>query len=331
MCAAALALAAMAGSASAEVNTVRIAETYGLTHLPIYVIVDEHLIEKEAAKRGLGPISVELQRVSIGNVITDLVLSGRADVAMSGVIPFLALWDKVRATRPIRGIAALSDCNVFLMTTDSKIKSISDYGSNDRIAMTGVKSTTWAILLQMEAAKKFGWDERNKFTPLSVSMANSEAAAAMLSGRTEVRSHMTMLPYTAVERKSGHIRSILSSRDILGGPYTATMAFTTEKFHDQNPKLYSAIAAAYEEAAKFTNDNPERAAEIYQKHEPQKGGVPAILNMMSKDQPDQLTFTTTPHGIAAFANFMHRSGLMKTEVSSWKEFFFENMSDKQGS
>ena len=259
---AALAISTAETPLRAEVTTIRIGETFGLTHLPSYIMVNEKLIEKEAQALGLGPITVELKQVSNGNVVADLMLSGNVEVAMSGVVPFLALWDKVPASRQIKGIAALSDANVFLMTADARIQSIKDYGSRDRIAMTDVKTTTWAILLQMAAEKQFGWEERDKFEPISVPMANGEATAAMLSARTEVLSHMTMLPFSAAERETGKIRAILNSKDILGGPYTATMAFTTQKFHDENPKIYRAIAAAYEKAAIFINENTEKAAEI---------------------------------------------------------------------
>lgn len=326
-----LAMAALAASARAEVTTVVIGETFGLTHLPSYVIVDQHLIEKEAQKRGLPPIKVDFQQVGNGNVVSGLLLSGSVNVSMSGVIPFLALWDKTRRSQPIKGIAALSECNDFLMTTDPKITSIDDVGPNDRIAMTDVASTTWSILLQMEAAKRYGWENRNRFLPLSVPMANGEAAAAMLSGRTEVKSHMTMLPYTEIERQSGHIRPILNSKDVIGSLLTATMAFTTVRFHDQNPQVYSAIAAAFDDAEKFINENPQAAAEIYNRHEPQKVGVPGILRMMDKSRPDELTFTDTPHAIKAFADFMAKAGLIKESLPSWSDFFFENMRDRPGS
>jgi NitT/TauT family transport system substrate-binding protein len=318
-------------SSKAEVTTVVIGETFGLTHLPSYVIVDKHLIEQEAHAAGLPALTVEFKQVGNGNVVSDLLLSGGVNVAMSGVVPFLALRDKVKRTQPIKGIAALSECNDFLMTTDPRIASIKDFTGTDRIAMTDVASTTWAILLQMEAAKLYGWDNRDRFTNLSVPMANGEATAAMLSGRTEVKSHMTMLPYTAIERQSGHIRPILSSKDIVGSQITATMAFATVRFHDQNPKVYAAIATAFDDAEKFINDHPTEAAEIYNRHEPQKAGVAGVLKMMDSSQPDQLTFTDTPHAVKAFADFMAKAGLIKASEPSWQDFFFENLRDRPGS
>jgi NitT/TauT family transport system substrate-binding protein len=326
-----VATSVLSPAANAEVQAVRIGETFGLTHLPSYIVEDLHLIEKHAAENGLGGVKVEVTRVGNGNVVTDLLLSGNVDIAISGVIPFMMLWDKTRGSSKVRAIASMSECNVFLFTADPKISSLDDYAVADRIAMTDVKSTTWALLLQMAAAKRYGWDQRGKFEPLSVAMANGEAMAAMLSGKTEVKSHMTMLPYSDVERGSGSIKTILSSHDILGGRYSAAVAFSTEKFNSENPKISAAVADAFDEAMEFIGSHPREAAEIYNKHEPQKNGVEPVVKMMDPDGPDQLQFSSAPAAFGVFADFMYRSGMLKEKANSWKDFFFERAWSKAGS
>jgi len=321
----------VAFAAKAEVQVVRIGETYGLTHLPSYVVEDLKLIEKHAAKRGINGLKVSVNRVGNGNVVTDLLLSGNIDVAITGVIPFMVLWDKTRGPGKVRAIASMSECNVFLFSTDPKISTLDDYSGTDRIAMTDVKTTTWALLLQMAAAKKYGWDQRQKFEPLSVAMANGEATAAMLSGKTEVKSHITMLPFSEVERSSRNIKTILSSRDIFGSRYSAAVAFSTEKFDSQNPNVAAAISDAFDEAMEFITGNPEEAAKIYNKHEPQTGGIESIIKMMDPNGPDELQFRSGPAAFQVFADFMHKSGMLKTKANSWKDFFFERAWSKSGS
>jgi NitT/TauT family transport system substrate-binding protein len=317
--------------ADAEVRQVRISETFGLTHLPSYIVEDLHLIEKHAAQRGVSGLKVAVTRVGNGNVVTDLLLSGNVEVAISGVIPFMVLWDKTRGPNKVRAIASMSQCNAFLFTADPKISTIDDYSAVDRIAMTDIKTTTWALILQIAAARKYGWDQRHKFEPLSVAIANGEATATMLSGRTEVKSHMTMLPFSAVERETGRIRTILSSRDILGSPYSAAVAFTTQKFDAENPNIAAAISDAFDKAMDFITEHPDEAARIYNKHEPQKSGIEAIVKMMDPSGPDELRFTSAPAAFEAFADFMHRSGMLKNKASSWKDFFFERAWTKSGS
>ncbi len=326
-----VAYAIFSSACLAETTTVTIGETYGLTHLPSYVIVEQQLIEKEAAARGLSGVKVEFKRVGNGNVVANLLLSGHINVAMSGLVPFLYLWDKARARQPIKAIAALSQCNIFLMSRDPRIKSLADFRPTDRIAMTNVKSTTWAILLQMAAAKMYGWENRTYFDAMSVPMANNESMAAMLTSGTNVSSHMTMLPYTAIERASGHVHEVLNSKDIIGNPITAAVAFTTVRFHDQNPRLYAAIAEAFEKADKFIEEHPREAAEIYNRYEPQRGGVGSVLKMMGPNTPDELKFTMVPNGVKAFADFMAKSGMVGSTMPSWRNFFFENLAGASGS
>jgi NitT/TauT family transport system substrate-binding protein len=162
-------------------------------------------------------------------------------------------------------------------------------------------------------------------------MSNGEATAAMLSGRTEVKSHMTLLPYSTVEYATGKIRPIVSTKDIIGGPVTATMAFATVKFHDQNPKVYAAIAAAYQDAVQFIKEHPKEAAEIYIRHEPQKMGATGVLKLMVDDKLDDLSYTTTPQGMKAFADFMAKTGLIKSAPEAWTDLFFENQKGQPGS
>lgn len=313
----------------AESNQVRIGETYGLTHLASYVMVDQHLLEKRAAAMGMPNVEVSFQRVSSGPVVTDLLLSKQIDIAMMGLIPMLVVWDKTNGM--VRGIEATSQSNVFLLSSDPHIKSLKDYGPSDRIAMTDVKSTTWAILLQMQAAKTYGWDQRNKYDSLEVPMSNGDATAAMLAGKTEVKSHMTMLPFSATERANPNIHTVINSKDILGHAYTTEVAATTEQWRKENPKLYKAFMLGMADAVKFIAANPETAAGIYQKYEPQKGGVPAIEKLITEKSDDDLTFTTVPNSFLAFGQFMHKTGDLKHDAKSWKDYFFDDIWSQPGS
>lgn len=317
--------------AQAEVQTVRIGETFGLTHLASYVIEDLHLIEKHAAKRGVNGVKVVVTRVGNGNIVTDLLLSNNIDVSISGVIPFMVLWDKTRGPNKVRAIASMSETNIFLFTADPRIKSLDDYTDKDRIAMTDVKTTTFAILLQMAAAQKYGWDQRNKFDPISVAMPNGEALATMLSGKTEVKSHMSVLPFSEVERQTGRIHAILNSKDVLGTRYSSSVAYTTEKFASENPNVTAAIFDAFDEAMDYINNNTREAAEIFNKHEPQKAGIESVIKMMDPNGPDELQFHSAPAAFGAFADYLYKSGTLKTKANSWKDFFFERAWSKSGS
>ena len=104
-----------------------------------------------------------------------------------------------------------------------------------------------------------------------------------------------------------------------------------EKFDSQNPQVSAAISDAFDEAMDFITRNPEEAAKIYHKHEPQKGGVESVIKMMDPNRPDELQFSSAPAAFEAFADFMYKSGMLKTKANSWKDFFFARAWSKSGS
>jgi NitT/TauT family transport system substrate-binding protein len=317
--------------ARAETNQVRIASTYGLAQLPGRLAVEKQFIEKHAKRMGLGDIQVTFQAASSGIVVSDLLLSRNADIGVGGNVPLFSLWDKTTGAQKMRGIMSFSRGNMFLLTVDPRISSIRDFTDTDRIAMTDVRSTTYSMVIQMAAAKEFGWDQRNRFDRITVAMGNNEALAAMLTGRMEVKSHMTILPHSTMELKSGKVRILLNSKDLLGGPYTTVASFTTERFKQQNPKTYAAVVAGLQEAIDFINDNTREAAEIFVKKEPFNGTLDELVEMMEGKTADELSFNSTPNTTELFTDFMYKSGTLRNRPASWKDIWFENTWDKAGS
>jgi NitT/TauT family transport system substrate-binding protein len=322
--AAGLWLAALAKPALAETHVVRIGGIYGLANLPTYVVEDQHLIEEGAAAAGMPDLKVIAVQVSGGATAANLLLSGNADVASVGSTNLIFLWDKTYGmpALAVRGMLALCDSPVSLITTNSRIHSLKDYTAADRIAVTSLKVSVQAITLQMAAAKAFGWDGRDKLDPLMVMMPHQDGMASLLSGSTEVQSQAAQLPFSVEELQSGKAHLILTSDQVLGEPTNLGVVITTARFEEQNPKVYAIVANAFTKAVAWINANKLQAAEIYVRHEPQKNGVQWVYNILNN--PDDITFTTTPHGTAQFADFMFKADLLKHEPQSWKDLYWNN-------
>ncbi len=201
--------------ARAEANTVRIAQPYGLVYLPSYVAVDRHMIEERAAAAGLGPLKVPLPRLARGPPGSAMILAGDADLAMGGFGPALTLWDKTRGIHKVRGMLPLCSSPLLLLSTDPRIHSLKDFTDKDRIAVSAIKVTDQAITLQMAAAKLWGWDQRFRLDPLTVSMSNPDGMAALLGGLSEVRNHATIIPFSVAELESGKVHLVMSSDDVM--------------------------------------------------------------------------------------------------------------------
>jgi NitT/TauT family transport system substrate-binding protein len=315
--------------ARAEQSMVRIAQPYGLVYLPSYVAVDQHLIEQHAKAAGLGDISVTLAHMASGPAASDMLLSGNADLAMGGFGPAFTIWDKTHGTRQVRGVMPLSSSPVFLISVDPRIQSLKDFRDGDKISVSAIKVTDQAITLEMAAAKEWGWDQRFRLDPLTVSMSNPDALIAMLGGHSEVKNHAAIIPFSVEELESGKAHLVMTSDQYLEPGSSSTVMWASAQFHDPNPKLYQAVVAAYEDAIALIDRDPHLAAQIYVAREPQKHDVGWIEAMIKN--PKLITYSSVPRGTLAHAQFMHRVGTLKHEATSWQELFWENEASKPGS
>ena len=105
-----LVLALAQTTASAEVQEVSISKGYGILYLPLIVMEDQKLLEKQAEKAGLGSIEVKWVLLDGGNVINDAMMAGTLSFAGTGAPGFVTLWSKARGIPSVEviGISALS-------------------------------------------------------------------------------------------------------------------------------------------------------------------------------------------------------------------------------
>lgn len=326
-----LALAAVALSlqpATAEVSVIRLARQPGLSYLPLAVMEHDRLIEKHAAAAGIKDVKVEWSKFAAGNVMNDALLSGSLDIASGGVAPLITLWAK--SNGQVRGVAAQTTSQIYINTRNPNVKTIKDFTEKDRIALPAVKVSVNAIVLQMAAEKAFGPGNAYKLEPLTVSRSYAEGSAALLSGAGEINSAASAPPFYYKEIATPGIHTVLKSYDVLGGPSTNNLIWATQKFRDENPKLFAAFFAAYKEAIDLINKNPRRAAEIFQSTDRNKAYSIDELVMMLTDK-SSMEFTIVPHNITKYTDFMYRMGSIKQKPDSWKDLFFPEVHSLPGS
>src|SRR3546814_3977688 len=66
-------------------------------------------------------------------------------------------------------------------------------------------------------------------------------------------------PFSAMELKNPKIHTVTNSFEIYGGPATAVVAVTSERFRQGNPQAYRAFYSALDEATKLVNEDREKA------------------------------------------------------------------------
>lgn len=316
--------------ALAETREVRMAQQFGLSYLPVHVVVDQKLIEKHARAAGLGDMKVSLARLGSGAAMNDALLSGSVDIGFAGTTLLLTVWDKTRGGRgDIRGMMAICDSPIYFNSIDPRIKSIRDFREGDRIAMTAPRGTHHAMVLEIASTKAFGWENRNRLSVFGVALPHPEAVAALLSGKHEVKTHSATIPFIQQELADPRVHTVLNSYDVSNGRHTLIVAYNTLKWKTENPKTYAAVVAAFEEAMQWINADKRRAAELYVRFEKSKMSVDLIHKMMLDE--NMVYFSATPSKVMIWADHMVKTGAMQNKATSWKDFFFENVHDKPGS
>ena len=314
--------------AHAEVSRLSVAQEYGVSYLPLLVMEDQHLIEKDAAKAGIKNLKVTWDKFAGGNVMNDGLLSDSLDIASGGVGPFVKLWAKTHSNYDVRAIAALNIMPLYLNTDDPAVKSIKDFTAKDKIALPAVKVSIQAVTLQMAAEQAFGPGQQNRLDSLTVSMSHPDGMAALLSGKSEITAHFTSPPFQYQELADPKVHTVLNSYDVLGGPATFNLVWTTAKFRKQNPKVYGAFVKALNEAIAMINKDKKWAAELYLRTSKNKSSVADILKILNDPQ---VVYTTTPQNVMKYVDFMYKTKSIDVMPKSWKDLFFPEVQNQPGS
>jgi NitT/TauT family transport system substrate-binding protein len=324
----ALAAVAGAGVASAQQKSeINITRQPGILYLPSLVMEKQHLIEKHAERQGVPGLKVNWLLLSGGGAQTDSLLAGKIDIVNTGVGNLLLLWDRTKGG--VKGIVANSALPLTLVSRNPNIKTLKDFGPNDRVAVPTLKVSTQAILLQMAAEKTFGPDQTTRLDVNTVQLGHPDAALAMANPTSEITSHFTAPPYGYIELKTvpgAHV--VVNSPDIIGGPLTQSQFFTTTQFADANPKVIAAIKAASLEAIDFIKKDTGAAVDIYRELTKDKMSREELLDMLK--QPGMMDWIAAPQGTMKFAAHLHKVGTLKTMPKAWTDYYLPVAHDLPG-
>ena len=301
----------------------------GVGFLPLMMMRKHELIEKHARDAELDDVRVTWIDLGGPAVMNDALLSGSVDFIAAGPPAFLTLWDRTRDSAQVAGVAAMASLPMYLDTRAPHLHSIDDLTPQDKIAVTAVKVSIPAIIMQMYAAEKYGLGQADRFDRYTVTMTHADALVTMLSGSSEITAHFTSPPFHQREIKEPSIRTIMSSDDVMGGPTTFTMLSTTARFRRENPTAYRAVLAALEEANAMIRADPVEAARVL--IDADGGGGFSVEEVVAVLEDPDIEFTTTPANILKYATFMHSIGSIDHLPQSWQELFFPEIHAAPGS
>lgn len=324
-------LAGCGGSSpTGETKEIRIPKgAGGVGFLPLLVMERYQLVEKHAREKGLADLSVKWLDLGGPAIVNDALLSGSADFIAAGPPAFLTLWDRTRDSAKVTGVAALTSLPMYLNTSSARIKSLEDFTAQDKIAVTAIKVSIPAIIMQMYANQKYGAAEATRFDRYTVSMTHPDGVVALLSGSGAISAHFTSPPFHEREIADPRVHTVLNSDDVMGGSTTFTMVSTTAAFRQKNPTVYAAVLAAIEEANQLIISDKQMAAELLIASAGGAGfSAQKIVEMLQKPA---IKFTINPENTLKYAEFMHSIGSLKNRPASWRDLFFPEIHGAPGS
>jgi NitT/TauT family transport system substrate-binding protein len=314
------AILAFAAAARAQVPEVRFARQYSMGYLQFNVIEHEHLIQKHAAALGIPEVKVSGVRFNGPASMNDALISDSVDIVGGSPNGMFTLWAKTRGTpQEVRAITALVTLPYMITSSDPEIKTIADLGKCKKIPVPSVRVSSPAVTLQMAAAKLYGIKEYARFDAATVTMSPADATIALLTGSGDVNCLMALPPFLQQQLEHPNIHVVASSFDLAGGPTTYTVAYTSRRFHDRNPKLYQAVYEALQEATERVRTDIKTASRYWIEDSDSKLTVDFVAAAGSEPGTE---WTSVPLDTLKQAAFMADVGTIKVKPESWKDYFF---------
>jgi sulfonate transport system substrate-binding protein len=287
----------------------------GLSLMPILIMESEGLIEKRAKSLGITDLKVNWITFANAGSMSDALLSGSANFVSSGVPTLVQLWNKTPGDNRVMGVSPTGRLPLLFNIRREGVRSLADLTPNDRIAVPGAKLSVAALMLQMAVAKQFGPDNYAKLDSQTVTFADSDAVAQLVTGAGDVTAHFAPPPYGFLEAQNPKVRTVFSSYDITG-PVTVGIILTTSRFYKAHPKVVDAVRDALSDAVTLIKSDPDAAIAKYLAVSGEKL-APEQVKKIIKD----IDFNTRPRGVMMMADFMKKVGVIARKPESLSDIF----------
>ena len=243
---------------------VRFVQQRGLLYIPVDVMVSGGILQQEATKLGLGKVEATATALSGPGPVLDAILSGAADYGTAALPSLLTVWEKTRGSaNEVKAVGAVSNGAMTLYTINPNVKTLADFGEQDRIAVPTVRLSFNAMMLQMAAEQL--WGDPHRLDHLTVALGHPDAVTALSAGygKATVTAHIAVQPFTDRGLKLPGAHVITDSRKVFGGPLTQITLLASKQTKEKNAVLFQAVANALEASIRVANADKRQAAALW--------------------------------------------------------------------
>ncbi|MGH7716327.1 MAG: ABC transporter substrate-binding protein, partial [Vulcanimicrobiaceae bacterium] len=244
-----LALRAAPALAQTSPTTVTITYQPGLGYMPFILMQAKNELAKQFPS-----LQIKWTMLASGASVRDGMVANTIQIGAVGTAPFLIGWAH---GLPWKVLCTANNYDYWLITLDSKIKSIKDLKPGDKIAVPAPDSINAMILRR--ALTRIGRNPHYLDVGL-VAMPHPLAEQALLGH--QIVGHIATPPYSIDEvAHGGHV--IMHTDDGFPGGVTSVIVAITNEFSEQHPDFVTGFYKQYEEMAAYTIQHPDEAAKVY--------------------------------------------------------------------
>ncbi|GAA1740068.1 ABC transporter substrate-binding protein [Luedemannella helvata] len=282
------------GGESAAAPTLRFAIKENFAYLPIYVMIDEGILEKHIPGAKLEYIGVNSSVDAANGVV-----SGQVDATIAGTTSFLTAWAN---NVPWKIASGSSTAQIRLIAKKGRYASLKDIKPGDRIAYPSPGSIQ-EIVLAMAAKQQVG--NAQAFKAQLQPLGEPDASNALRNDGVSL--DFTQSPFSDKLLEDPGYEVVLDSKDVVGD--TALGVFVlSDKFGKDDPSLRDKLTKAFAEALDLITKSPDKAAQVALNR---KIGTSVDANKASIAAN---TYTTALGGAENLAAFMYQEGFIKREA-----------------
>ena len=295
--AAATLVAAGCGLGGGATNKVTIAYQPNLGYAPIIILKNKNWLSD------LSDHEVNFTVTDSGALIRSGMLTGDIQFGALAISPFLVGLDRGVDWAVVCG---LSEVDQWMMVSDPKLRTLADFGDNDKISVLSADNNQ-AAFLRIAAARDLG--DGHALDSNLVYQPQSDGMQALLSGQVE--GHFTNPPYQFLEKDAG-MRVLLSSRSLYEGSAPPSFALLTalNSYGKSNPEIVEKVREGVGKAVEFLASNKEESVAILAK---EFDSDPATFERYVYNE--SVNFTIEPAGIARMGADMQDAKMISSAPS----------------
>ena len=282
----------------------------GLPYAPLTIIKQNRALEEAFPKTKV----VWDEGVSGGAATRDGILSGKVQVGVTGISPFLVGVDK---GVPWKVLGSMGQIGISLVSRDPNIRTLEDLDASGMPISLPSPDSGQAMALKSLAQSKLG--DVNAFDDQLSPMPHPDAYQALVTGTTGAAFIAPPFQYQLLQDPAAH--EVATAADAFGS-ITYSAIVMSEKFYDANPAFAETLFAALTDALRLLSEDPQGAAEVLSNADVGRQSAASYAEWL---QLPQNRWDVTPHGFTAHAEFMKSVGLIKS-IPSTEQMMFPSVS-----